>query len=73
MGSPVSHIVANLWLEDLEQRSIASALEDCKPKFWKKYVDNTLEIIKRGSAEKLTAHLNTVEPMGSLKFTHEEE
>ena len=33
MGSLVSPIVANLCKEDLEQRDIVSALEDCKPKF----------------------------------------
>ena len=36
MGSPVSPIVANLCMEDLEQRAIANALEDCKPKVWKR-------------------------------------
>ena len=68
ISSPVSPFVTKLCMEDLEQRAIAST-----PKFWKRYVNDYLEIIKRGSAEKLRAHLNTGDPTGSIKFTHEED
>ena len=73
MGSPVSPIVANLFMEFLEQQAIASAPLACKPRLWKRYVDDILEIIKRGSVQQLTDHLNTVDDTGSIKFTHEEE
>ncbi|XP_072024984.1 uncharacterized protein [Amphiura filiformis] len=46
---------------------------DCKPKFWRRYVDDVLEIIQKDSTQKLTEHLNTIDPTGSIKFTHEEE
>ena len=55
-GSPVSPIVANLFMEDLEQQAIASAPAECRPKFWKRYVDDTLEVIKRGEANNLKLH-----------------
>ena len=58
-------------MEDLEEGAIGNTQEDCKPKFLERYMDDTLEIIKRGRAEKLTAHLNTVDLIGSLKFIHE--
>ena len=73
MGSPVSPIVANLFMEDLEQEAIASAPVSCRPRFWKRYVDDTLEVIKKGEAENLTQHLNTIDSTGSIKFTYEAE
>ena len=73
MGSPVSPIVANLYMEDLEQTAIATAPLECRPRLWKRYVDDILEVIKKGREEQLTEHLNTVDPTNSIKFTHEEE
>ena len=35
MGSPVSPIGANLFMEDLEQRAMESAPDGLRPKFWK--------------------------------------
>ena len=73
MGSPVSTIVANLFMEDLEQRAMESAPDDLRPKLWKRYVDDTLEVIRRGKVVEWSEHLNRMDPTGSIKFTHEEE
>ena len=73
MGSPVSAIVANLFMEWLEKEAILSAPLDCRPRFWRRYVDDVLEIIKAGTTRKLTEHLNTIDPTASIKFTNEEE
>ena len=43
MGSPVSPVVANLYMEFLEQRAISTAPIECKPRLWKRYVDDILE------------------------------
>ena len=48
MGSPVSPFVANLFMEDLKQRAMESASGELRPTLWKRYVDDTLEVIKRG-------------------------
>ena len=48
MGSPVSPIVANLYMEWLEQEAVATAPLTCQPRLWKRYVDDVLEIIKKG-------------------------
>ena len=48
MGSPVSLLLANLFMEWLEKHAIATAPVECKPKFWKRYVDDVLEVIKKG-------------------------
>ena len=73
MGSPVSPILANFFMEWLEQQAIATAPIDCKPKLWKIYVDDILEIIKRRKVEALTGHLNGIDEANSIKFTHESE
>ncbi|XP_060074957.1 uncharacterized protein LOC132554659 [Ylistrum balloti] len=73
MGSPVSPIVANLFMEHLEQQAIATAPIDCKPSLWKRYVDDILEIIKKGSQKDLTNHINTIDTTNNIKFTCEEE
>ena len=73
MGSPVSPIVANLYMEFLEKESIATAPLTCKPTLWKRYVDDVLEKIKQGELQNLTDHINTVDETNSIKFTHEEE
>ena len=62
MGSPVSAIVANLFMEWLESEAIATAALNCKPKLWRRYVDDVFDIIKKDSTRNLTDHLNTVDP-----------
>jgi len=73
MGSPVSPIVANLFMEHLEQTAIATCPLSCKPKLWKRYVDDVLEIVKKGQEQNLTEHINSIDKTGSIKFTFEEE
>ena len=74
MGSPaVSPLLASLFMEWLEKQAIATAPVKCKPKFWKRYVDDVLELIKKGQVGNLTDHINTIDPTGNIKFTYEEE
>ena len=42
MGSPVSSIVANIYMEAFKQRAINSALNP--PRIWRKYVDDTFVV-----------------------------
>ena len=74
MGSPVSPIAANIFMEALEQKAIAAAPMDCRPKLWLRYyVDDVLEIVRKDSVQKLTDHINTIDKSESIKFTYEEE
>ena len=73
MGSPVSPIVVNLYMEDLEQKIIATASVDCQPRNWKRYVDDVICLVHTGKAKKLQQHMNTVDPTGSIIFTREDE
>ena len=73
MGSPVSPIVGNLYMEDLEQKIIATAPVDCQPRKWKRYVDDVICLVHTGKANKLQQHVNTVDPTGSTIFTREDK
>ena len=56
MGSPVSPIVANLFMEDYEGKAL-EAYQD-PPKYWGRYVDDGLAVIKTAYIEPFTQHLN---------------
>jgi len=57
IGSPVSPLVANMYMEHLDQKLHDTAPVELKPKLWKRYVDDILEVVKRGLVEKLTVFL----------------
>ena len=69
MGSPVSAVIANMVIEDVEQRALATS--PVKPFFWKRYVDDVIFAVSGNEAERLLSHLNSVEP--SIQFTLEHE
>ncbi|MCY6488407.1 reverse transcriptase domain-containing protein, partial [Actinobacillus pleuropneumoniae] len=46
MGSPLSPVVANLFMEDFESKALNSAR--LLPKLWKRYVDDTNVIWSHG-------------------------
>ena len=73
MGSSLSHIVMNLYLEDLEQKIIPMASDDCKPWNWKWYVDDVICLVLTCKAEEPQQHMNTVDPTGSMRFTREDD
>ena len=58
MGSPVSPITCNLYMEFLEQEAIATAPLDFRPRLWKRYVDDILEIVKENQVENLKDRLH---------------
>ena len=68
MGSPVSAVVANLYMEFFEEQSLDSA--PCRPRLWKWYVDDTCCIMK-DTVDGLLHHLNGIRP--TIKFTMELE
>ena len=60
MGSPVSPIVANLFMEHFENKAIESAPNP--PHFWGRYVDDTMVVIQKDHIGEFTSHINNQHP-----------
>jgi len=69
MGSPVSAVIVNFYMEIFEEQAIESA--PCKPKIWKCYVDDTFTILDQDRVDEFLQHLNSQQP--SIHFTIEIE
>ena len=69
MGSPVSTVIANLYMEEFEERAIATATY--KPKIWKRYVDDTFTVLGKDYVDGFLQHLNSQQP--TIRFTMEIE
>ena len=69
MGLPVLVAVANLVMEDVEERAIDSFGQP--PRVWKRFVDDTFVILDKVAIDKFFTHLNQIQT--SIKFTMEGE
>lgn len=71
MGSPLSPVVANLFMGAFEEQALENA--HLKPSLWLRYVDDTFVIWPHGtdSLGTFLAHLNNIHPR--IKFTMETE
>ena len=69
MGSPLSPVLSNLFMEEFEEGALATAPHP--PKFWGRYVDDTGVIIKKAHEDELFNHINVQHE--SIKFTIERE
>ena len=67
MGSPVSPIVANLYIEYLEQKGLSTAPP---PWFWHRFVDDTFVIHKEVNKQDFLQHINSVDP--AIRLTVED-
>ena len=67
MVSPVSPIVAILYMEYLEQKALSTAPNS--PMFWHRFVDDTFVIHKEVNKQGFLQHINSIDP--AIKFTVE--
>ena len=51
MGSPVSAVIANLYMENFEEQAITTSFYE--PRIWKRYVDDTFTILDRENVRRL--------------------
>ena len=56
MGSPISPIVASLYMEDFETKAINTA--EYPPRIWKRYIDNICVVIDSAKKEGFLEHIN---------------
>ena len=64
IGSPISPIVASLFMEEFEVKAIQTA------KMWKRYVDDTCVILSSTSKDDFFHHINSIDPR--IQFTSED-
>ncbi|XP_052259249.1 uncharacterized protein LOC127863670 [Dreissena polymorpha] len=69
MGSPVSPIVANLYMEFFEKQALETARNP--PSLWLRYVDDTMTKIHEYNIQEFTDHINSIDE--HIKFTSEQE
>ena len=69
MGSPISPLVANLYMEHFEQLALSTAPHP--PSLWLRYVDDTYVLIHECDVEGFTSHINSIDDY--IKFTIEPE
>ena len=66
-GSMVSPIIANLYMEYLEQKALSTAPT---PRFWHRFVDDTFVIHKEVNKQDFLQHINSVDL--AIEFTVED-
>ena len=69
MGSPVLVVVANLVMEDIECRALATF--HTPPHLWRRYVDDTCAALPHDLVDPFHEHLNSIDP--HIQFTVERE
>ena len=69
MGSPISPIVANLCMENFEEKAISTAPHP--PYLWKRFVDDTFTILESLQRRAFLDHINSIDQ--HIQFTCEEQ
>ena len=69
MGSPLGPVLANVFMVYLEE-TIVPKLQTSMP-VWKRYVDDTFTLVKRGKLNEIITKLNNFH--SNISFTHEIE
>ncbi|KFD62316.1 hypothetical protein M514_08664 [Trichuris suis] len=67
-----SPVLAELFMEHLEETAFEGTDNPWAPRLFKRYVDDIFAIVKKGQEEALLEHLNSIFP-GQIAFTIEKE
>ena len=58
MGHPVSAVIAELLMQEVEEKALETS--PIGPKWWRRYVDDSNACIKRDSVEVFHSHLSSI-------------
>ena len=67
MWSPLSPIVANIFMEEFEAKALSTA--PCPLSLWKRFVNDTFVVIKSAHKEEFFTHINSIDE--GIQFTAE--
>ena len=71
MGSLVSPVIADLFMEVLEEKILATYPKHCEPlRIWKRFVNDVISVINKEHQRLFLKHLNNQHPR--ISFTVEE-
>ena len=68
MGVPVFLVIADIFMEDLEERALVTFAER---RLWGRFVDDVIAIVTKETGKKMLQHLHSQHPR--IKFTLDEE
>ena len=68
MGSPLSPIIANIYMEEFETRALSTSPNPLT--LWKRFVDDTFVVIQTAHKEEFFHHINSIEE--SIQVTPED-
>ena len=71
IASPVSPVVANIYMEMFEELALRTA--EHPPRIWRRYVDDTFCVMKKTDVEGFLDHLNSIRPTISFIMEQEED
>ena len=71
MGGPISPIVANIVMDFMFKKYMETVPADIKPRLLKKFVDDSVSVVKEGAVAQLTAFMNGLDPTKNLTYTDE--
>ena len=69
MGSPISPVLADLVMEEIEETAISTF--PYPPKWWFRNVDDSHSCLKKAQVDEFHKHLNSINP--NIQFTLELE
>uniref|UniRef100_A0A5S6Q5S9 Reverse transcriptase domain-containing protein n=1 Tax=Trichuris muris TaxID=70415 RepID=A0A5S6Q5S9_TRIMR len=72
MGSSLSPVLAEVFMENLEEIAFKTVNPDYCPKFFKRYVDDVFAVVKKGNEDAFLNQLSSLFP-GIILFTMEVE
>ena len=59
MGAPLSPVIADLFMKDLEEKIFATCPKHCeRPRIWKRFVDDVVSVIHKEHQHLFLTHLN---------------
>uniref|UniRef100_A0A5S6QF06 Reverse transcriptase domain-containing protein n=1 Tax=Trichuris muris TaxID=70415 RepID=A0A5S6QF06_TRIMR len=72
MGNSLSPVIAEVFMENLEEIAFAGVDITIKPRFFKRYVDDIFVVITNGKEDQFLEYLNSLFPE-QISFTMEKE